>query len=181
MEQEETMTRAVSAGTEPRTAKAAAAEFLQAALAGGPMPAVQVSRLAHEHGLTAKAVRSAREALAVEIERNGFGRGGQSVWSLPGHMDAHPTPPQEGVGASREEPKASENRQPTIDGYEVISLSDAYCGGRGGPVLPMQAQSGPVYLMQGLFKGVGREPLHETCAGYFFEFYSRINKRDGQV
>ena len=67
-------------------------------------------------------------------------------------------------------------------GYEVIGLSDepcAYCGERGGPVHPMQPQSGPVYLMQGLFKGVGREPLHETCSGYFFEFYSRINKRGG--
>ena len=38
-----------------------------------------------------------------------------------------------------------------------------------------------VYLMQGLFKGVGREPLHEACAGYWFEWYSAINKRGGQV
>jgi hypothetical protein len=46
-----------------------------------------------------------------------------------------------------------------------------YCGQRGAPV----------YLMQAMFKGVGREPLHEDCAGYWFEFYSRINKRGGQV
>ena len=43
------------------------------------------------------------------------------------------------------------------------------------------ASDDAVYLMQGLFKGVGREPLHEACAGYWFEFYSRINKRGGQV
>ena len=177
------MTRAEPAGTETRTAKADAMEFLQAALAGDPVPATEVSRRACERGLTPKAIRSAREALGVEIERNGFGPGSRSLWSLPGgHIDAHPTSSQERVGASREEPNVSENRQPTIDGYEVIGLSDepcAYCGERGGPVHPMQAQSGPVYLMQGLFKGVGREPLHEVCAGYFFEFYSRINKRGG--
>ena len=177
------MTRAETAGTETRTAKADAMEFLRAALVGDPVPAAELSRVAHERGLTPKAIRSAREALGVEIARNGFGPGSRSLWSLPGgHIEAHPTPSQEGVGASREEPDLSENRQPTIDGYEVIGLSDepcAYCGERGGPVHPMQPQSGPVYLMQGLFKGVGREPLHEACAGYFFEFYSRINKRGG--
>jgi hypothetical protein len=95
MEQEETMTSPETAGTEPRTAKESAVAFLQAALAGCPMPAVQVSRLAHEHGLTAKAILSAREVLGVEIEHNGFGPGSRSLWSLPGgHIDAHPTPPQ---------------------------------------------------------------------------------------
>jgi hypothetical protein len=144
MKQEETMTRAETAGTEPRTAKASAVAFLQAALAGDPVPATQVSRMAHEHGLTAKAVRMGREALGVEIERNGFGPGSRSLWSLPRiHIDAQPTPPEEGVSASREESNVSENRQPTIDGYEVIGLSDEpceYCGERGGPVHPMQAQ-----------------------------------------
>ena len=59
----------------------------------------------------------------------------------------------------------SETHRPkTIDGYEVIGVEpDAaceYCGQRGDDA---------VYLMQGLFKGVGREPLHEACAGYWFE------------
>ena len=151
--------------------------FLRAALVGAPVPAAELSRVAHERGLTPKAIRSAREALGVEIERKGFGRGGQSVWSLPGHMDTHPTPSREGVSASREEPNMSENRQPkTVDGYEIIGLEPdepcTYCGQRGDDA---------VYLMQGLFKGVGREPLHEACAGYWFEFYSRINKRGSQV
>jgi hypothetical protein len=70
------------AGSKTRTAKAGAMEFLQTALAGAPVPAAELSRIAREHGLTAKAIRSAREALGVEIERNGFGRGAQSVWSL---------------------------------------------------------------------------------------------------
>jgi len=73
----------------------------------------------------------------------------------------------------------SETHRPkTIDGYEVIGVEPnaacEYCGQRGDD---------PVYLMQGLFKGVGREPLHEVCAGHFFEFYSRIriNKRGSPV
>ena len=40
--------------------------------------------MAREHGLTDKAIRSAREALGVKINRNGFGPGSQSLWSLPG-------------------------------------------------------------------------------------------------
>ena len=170
------MTRAETAGTETRTAKADAMEFLQAALAGDPVPATELSRVAHERGLTPKAIRSAREALGVEIERNGFGPGSRSLWSLPGgHIEAPPS--DEKVGANREGPNMSETHRPkTIDGYEVIGVEPNaacnYCGQRGDD---------PVYLMQGLFKGVGREPLHEDCAGYWFEFYSRINKRGGQV
>jgi hypothetical protein len=145
-------------------------EFLQA-LTGDPVPATEVSRMAHEHGLTAKVVRAAREALGVRIERNGFGPGSKLLWR---RIEAPPS--DEKVSASWEGPNLSENRQPkTIDGYEVIGLEPdepcTYCGQRGAPV----------YLMQALFKGVGREPLHEDCAGYWFEFYSRINKRGGQV
>ena len=72
-----------AAGVETRTAKANAVEFLQAALAGGPVPAAEVNRMAREHGLTPKAVRSGREALGVKIERDGFGPGSKSLWSLP--------------------------------------------------------------------------------------------------
>ena len=170
------MTRAETAGTETRTAKADAMEFLRAALVGAPVPAAELSRVAHERGLTPKAIRSAREALGVEIERNGFGPGSRSLWSLPGgHIEAPPS--DEKVGANREGPNMSETHRPkTIDGYEVIGVEpDAaceYCGQRGDDA---------VYLMQGLFKGVGREPLHEACAGYWFEFCSRINKRGSQV
>ena len=187
------MTGAEPAGTERRTAKADAMAFLQAALAGASVPATQVARMAHEHGLSPKAIRSAREALGVAIARNGFGPGGRSLWALPGGMDAPPPGPREGdrgqacdeVSASREEePTMSEDRQPTIDGYDVIGRSDepcAYCGERGGPVHPMHPQSGPVYLLQGLFKGVGRESLHEVCAGYWFEWYRALNKSSGQA
>jgi putative DNA primase/helicase len=72
-----------AAGTETRTAKAEAMEFLPAVLAGEPVPASEVNRMAREHGLTTKAVRSARETLEVKIERNGFGPGSKSLWSLP--------------------------------------------------------------------------------------------------
>ena len=74
---------AEATGTEPRTAKADAVEFLQAALTGGPIPATDAKRMAREHGLTDKAIRSAREALGVKVNRDGFGPGSQSLWSLP--------------------------------------------------------------------------------------------------
>src|SRR5436190_10972439 len=94
-----------------RTGKAAAMAFLQAALAGGPAPAAELSRMACEHGLAPKAIRSAREALDVKIERTGFGPGFRSLWSLPGeHMDAQPIPSEEG-------------RPKTKDGYEIIGLA----------------------------------------------------------
>jgi len=70
-------------GRETRTGKADAMKFLQAALAEGPVPAAEVKRMALDDGLTTKAIRSAREALRVKIERDGFGPGSKSLWSLP--------------------------------------------------------------------------------------------------
>jgi hypothetical protein len=66
-----------------RSAKADAMEFLQGALAGAPVPAAEINRMAREHCLTPKVIRSAREALGVKIERDGFGPGSKSLWSLP--------------------------------------------------------------------------------------------------
>jgi hypothetical protein len=45
-----------AAGNETRTAKAEAMELLQAVLAGGPMPAAEINRMAREHGLSAKPI-----------------------------------------------------------------------------------------------------------------------------
>jgi hypothetical protein len=153
------------AAGEQRTAKADAMEFLQGVLTSDPVPATEVSRMAHEHGLTAKVVRAAREALGVKIERNGFGPGSIVLWSLPReHTDAHP------ISISSEE----DHRPKTIDGHEVIGLEPedpcTYCGERGGTV----------YLIRNTYKGLS-EPMHESCAGYWFEFCSRINKRGDQV
>ena len=146
-----------------RTAKADAMEFLQAALAGDPVPATEVSRMAHAHSLTPKAIRSAREALGVKIERNGFGPGSKSLWSLPReHTDAHPISSEEG-------------RPKTKDGHEIIGLADNpcdYCGQRVGPPGP---QSGAVYLVCNPFNGRS-EPLHEDCAGFWFEWLGKVAK-----
>jgi putative DNA primase/helicase len=73
-----------AAGTETRTAKVDATELLQAALADGRVPVAEINLLARDHGLSQKAIRSAREALGVKIERDGFGPGSKSLWSLPG-------------------------------------------------------------------------------------------------
>jgi putative DNA primase/helicase len=74
---------AEAAGLESRTAKAEAMALLREALAGGSIPAIDAKRIAREHGLTEKVIRSAREALGVKIERDGFGPGSKSLWSLP--------------------------------------------------------------------------------------------------
>jgi hypothetical protein len=173
------MIRAEPGGAETRTAKAAAMQFLRAALAGGPAPAAELSRRARALGLTTKGIRTARAALNVRIARVGFGRGSQSIWALPGgHMDAHPTSSQDEVSASREEdPTMSEAHQPTVTGYAVLGVEpDAaceYCGQRGAD---------QVFLMQGLYRGGRREPLHALCATYLRDFYRAANaKRGGQV
>jgi len=152
------------AAPERRTAKAEAIEFLQAALAGDPVPATEVSRMAKEHGLTDKALRSAREALAIKIERHGFGPGAHSLWSLPrrGHMDAQPS-------------EVSENSRPktkTKDGYKIIEPECAYCGKRAGPPGP---QSGPIYWTLNPFTD-RPELLHEDCAGFWFGWLGKIAK-----
>ena len=152
------------AAPERRTAKAAAVEFLQAALAGDPVPATEVSRMARERDLTIKAIRSAREALGVKIERNGFGPGSKSLWSLPReHTDAHP------ISISSEE----DHRPKTIDGHEVIGLEPddpcTYCGKRDGTV----------YLIRNTFNGLS-EPMHESCAVAWFGWL-RERGRHGQV
>jgi hypothetical protein len=142
--------------------------ILSRALAGDPVPATEVGRRAREHGLTAKAIRAAREALGIKIARDGFGSGSKSLWSLPrGHIDAQPIPSEEG------RPKTK-----TKDGYEIIGLADIpcdYCGERAGPPGP---QSGPVYLVSNPFQGgkfagaiiPAAEALHEDCAAFWFDW-----------
>ena len=144
------------AAGERRTAKADAMKFLQAALAADPVLATEVSRLAHERGLTPKAIRSAREALGVKIERNGFAPGSRSLWSLPReHIDAQ-----------------EDHRLKTIDGHEVIRLEPddpcTYCGERGGTV----------YLIRNTYKGQS-EPMHESCAVAWFGWLRVLRERGG--
>jgi putative DNA primase/helicase len=72
-----------AAGSDNRTATAEAVEILKGVLAEGRMPATEATRIARDHGITPKVLRSAREALRVTIERDGFGPGSKSFWSLP--------------------------------------------------------------------------------------------------
>jgi len=66
-----------------------AEQFLRAALAGGRVLAQEIKRQADHEGITPKALRKARERLSVVIEREGFGKGMRSYWSLP----VVPSPP----------------------------------------------------------------------------------------
>ena len=81
-----------------RTAKADAMEFLQGVLTGDPVPATEVNRMARERDLTIKAIRSAREALGVKIERNGFGPGSKSRYGRCRGSTQMPTRPHKRAG-----------------------------------------------------------------------------------
>jgi hypothetical protein len=56
-------------------------EFLTEALRGGAVPARDVKREALDAGISAKSLRSAREALGIKPEKSGY-EGGW-VWALP--------------------------------------------------------------------------------------------------
>jgi putative DNA primase/helicase len=72
---------AMDGNGQARTDKAEASDFLQDILANGPLPAKQVKAEATEAGISAKSLRSAREALGIKPEKSGF-EGGW-VWALP--------------------------------------------------------------------------------------------------
>jgi hypothetical protein len=142
------------AAGEVRTAKAEAMELLSRALAGGPLPATEVGRMARERGLTPKVVRAAREAMAVEIERRGFGREGRWMWSLP--IDAQPQP------ISSEEART----KPT---HEIIGPTSHLCD-------YCDTRDGAVFLIRNPLDGGLIEPLHAPCAAYWFAWLGKIKE-----
>jgi hypothetical protein len=137
-----------------QTARARATAFLQAALAAGPVPATEITRVARERGLTPKIVRAAREAMAVEIERRGFGRAGRSMWSLP--IDAQPQPI----------PSEEARTKPT---HEIIGPTNNLCD-------YCDTRDGAVFLIRNALDGGLIEPLHEHCAGHWFDWLGKIRK-----
>lgn len=85
---------AVAGGSEGRTQKAEATEFLTAFLSNGPVAVAEVNTEARAAGINPKALRSAREALGIRPTKTGMNGGW--VWELPkmpnpseGAQDAH--------------------------------------------------------------------------------------------
>jgi putative DNA primase/helicase len=72
---------ALAGGDEAKTGKAEAIRFLEDALSGGSRPAGDIQQEARRAGVSAKSLRSAKQALGVKTEKSGFGAGW--VWSLP--------------------------------------------------------------------------------------------------
>ena len=70
-------------GSESRSAKSEAMDFLADALSNGPVSAKDIKRDAVEAGISAKSLRSAREALGIKPEKTGFGDSGGWVWNPP--------------------------------------------------------------------------------------------------
>ena len=95
----------------------------------------------------------------MKIERNGFGPGSKSLWSLPsGHTDAHPIPvSSEGTGGANRE----DHHPKTIDGHEVIRLEPddpcTYCGERDGAV----------YVIRNTYKGSQRADARRLRGAWF--------------
>lgn len=67
--------------TDGRGARAEAMELLREQLAGGPMAAAEIERLAADRGIKDRTLRRARDELGVVSKKTGYG-GGWS-WSLP--------------------------------------------------------------------------------------------------
>ena len=65
-----------------------AMRFLLEVLNDGPVPANDVKGEAETAGISDKTLRRAREALRVNVARDGFGKNGRFVWSLPEPDDA---------------------------------------------------------------------------------------------
>lgn len=68
-------------GYESKSGKAEAMEFLKEILAGGSRPASEVKAHAHEAGITDKMLRTAREALGLDVTKGGMSEGW--IWALP--------------------------------------------------------------------------------------------------
>jgi hypothetical protein len=65
--------------------------YLRGALADGPVAAKDVERIARDHGISPKGLRTAREDMAeVKITRDGFGPGSKSLWSLAPYLPSTP-------------------------------------------------------------------------------------------
>lgn len=74
----------VSFSSDERDERAEIEDLLRDVLADGRVPANEVLGAGRKAGHSDKAIRAARKRLGVEIQREGFGAGGLSYWSLPG-------------------------------------------------------------------------------------------------
>ncbi len=90
---------AADAAGSDKTARQEADEFLRGALANGPVPAKDVQRMASEHGISPKTLRTARETMGVKVSRDGFGPGSKSLWSAP-YLPKTPIDPRQNEWAS---------------------------------------------------------------------------------
>ncbi|WP_296271202.1 ATP-binding protein [Pseudomonas sp. UBA6323] len=71
------------------------AEVLRRVLSAGRLDGKEAKRVMANNGFSAKQVRSAREKLAVDIVREGFGKEIVSYWSLPAFVPRSPFVPSE--------------------------------------------------------------------------------------
>ncbi|WP_286790491.1 MULTISPECIES: AAA family ATPase [unclassified Pseudomonas] len=107
------------------------AEALRRILSEGPLTGKEAKRLMTDNGFTQKQIRTAREKLAVETSREGFGKEIRSYWSLPSFVpktpfvpfDAHSCP-QKSMGTNEEKGHEWEERAPMAEPESAFDDSD---------------------------------------------------------
>lgn len=72
---------------EERTERDEAIEWLRGELADGPIASNKILRSARHTGIAEKTLRRAMKAAGVRAVRQGFGPGGEWVWTIDGHID----------------------------------------------------------------------------------------------
>ena len=66
-----------------RTELAEAEEWLASLLARGTMPVAEIKQSAEAEGHSWRTALRAKKCLCVRSDRQGYGKGGRFVWSLP--------------------------------------------------------------------------------------------------
>lgn len=121
-----------------RRTAVAAAKWLSALLAEGPRDSREILAKGAEVGLSAKALRHARETLKLRVVRTGSREAMRSTWSLPGEADAgdkgtnelpasavdpdHSARAREGDPSDRPEPRCTRAR---VRAYSSPTIGEA--------------------------------------------------------
>jgi hypothetical protein len=100
--------------------------FLRDALYEGEWPSADVAREARQLGITDKMLRGARERLGVRVRRQGFGRDGHWLWSLPEQSDGQAIDAPEPIDAHPKREGTYEDRGHLwTDDADLITVAEA--------------------------------------------------------
>lgn len=105
----------------PLTAVQRALRWLRAVLSAGPLPVVEVEKLARDVGVTRRTLRRARKKLGVVSYPLGFG--GPHVLALPEHADGESPDPAH-MGPAPGQDAGTVTAAPTVASTEELHGGD---------------------------------------------------------